>query len=268
VMSTIVKYPKGKYVFLKPETMDWIGGIRLPGLEEYVEEVLEEFAAESERAQVKEFLTAERSGSLDDAGTRLLATVRDQYQEMLEAELMRQVLDTDGSGDVDLAARQLLGDARKKFEDKGSSFEEWMRTMLSDESASRLSRARQRFEALLDAEEKYQIGKLLDEEKAGAINSEELGKLDRLNLARLLYGEELEVIVSSRKLNDKRYAALAEARSKVAGDQREVLLNTWIMNMKENEVLINENESCKAVKRPTTATILPFKPRKAAKRTR
>jgi thioredoxin reductase len=249
VMSTIVKYPKGKYVFLKPETMDWVGGIRLPGLEEYVEEVLEEFSGDSERGRIKELLAAERTGTLDESGAKLLATVRDQYQEMLEAELMRKVLETSADGDSDLAARQLLGDARKRFEEKGSSLEEWLRSMLSSDSASRLERARQRFEALLDSEDKHQLSKLLEEEKSGVIKPDEVGKLDRLNLARQLYGDDVETIINSRKLDDARYAALAEARSKVAGDQREVLLNTWILNMKENAVVINENESCKAIKK-------------------
>ena len=75
VMSTIVKYPKGKYVFLKPETMEWTGGIRLPGLEEYVEEMIEEMMDEPQRAQAAALLAAERAGTLDRATPRKTCAV-------------------------------------------------------------------------------------------------------------------------------------------------------------------------------------------------
>ena len=210
VMSTIVKYPKGKYVFLKPETMEWTGGIRLPGLEEYVEEVIEEMLDEPHRARAKEMLAAERAGTLDQAGQKILADARDRYQKLLEAEL---------TGTIDEQGRTRLANARRKFE------------------------------ALLDAEDKYQIAELLKEESAGKIGEGEISKKDKINLARQLYGDRLAAEVESGKLDDARYAALADARHKVAGDQREVLLNTWFMNMKENGVVINENESCKSVKK-------------------
>ncbi|HEX8180507.1 MAG TPA: NAD(P)-binding domain-containing protein [Pyrinomonadaceae bacterium] len=210
VMSTIVKYPKGKYVFLKPETMEWTGSIRLPGLEEYVEEVLEELLDEPHRARAKDLLAAERGGTIDAAGQQLLTGARDSYQQLLEAELTEQI---------------------------------------DDAGRTRLSNARRKFEALLDAEEKYLIAQLIAEERAGNIKDEEVGKKDKINLARQLYGDRVEAEVAAGKLDDARYQALTDARHKVAGDQREVLLNTWFMNMKENGVQINENESCKAVKK-------------------
>jgi thioredoxin reductase len=210
VMSTIVKYPKGKYVFLKPETMEWTGGIRLPGLEEYVEEVLEEVAAPADRARVRELLEAERAGAIDEAGRQTLAAARDRYQQLLEAEL---------TGVIDEAGRASLASARGKFE------------------------------ALLAAEEKSQLAELLAEERAGKIADGDVGKKDRLALARQIYGERLAAEVESGKLDGARYEALADARRKVAGDQREVLLNTWLMNVRENNVVVNENESCKSVRR-------------------
>lgn len=210
VMSTIVKYPKGKYVFLKPETMEWTGGIRLPGLEEYVEEVVEEILDEPHRARAQELLAAERAGTLDDGGQKILAAARDNYQKLLEAEL---------TGTIDQQGRTRLANARRKFE------------------------------SLLEAEDKYQIGQLLTEEKEGKIGEGEVGKRDRLNLARQQYGERLEAEIASGKLAETRYASLAEVRRKVAGDQREVLLNTWFMNMRENNVQINENESCRSIKK-------------------
>jgi thioredoxin reductase len=210
VMSTIVKYPKGKYVFLKPETMEWTGGIRLPGLEEYVEEVLEEIADGADKGRMKELLAAERGGTIDAAGAQALSTVRDRYQALLESEL-RGNLDADGR--------------------------------------ARLENARRKFETLLDAEDKYLIAELLADETAGKIKAEEVAKMDKINLARQLYGANVQAEIDAGKLSEERYQALADARHKVAGDQREVLLNTWFMNMKENGVVVNENESCKAVKK-------------------
>lgn len=210
VMSTIVKYPKKKYVFLKPETMEWMGGIRLPGLEEYVEETLAEISDEANKARVQELLAAERGGTIDAAGQQVLTQTRDHYQELLEAEL---------TGTIDEAGRTRLANARSKFE------------------------------ALLDAEDKYLTAQLLKDESEGKINDDEVAKKDKLSLARQLYGDRVQAEIDAGKLSDDRFNALADARRKVAGDQREVLLNTWFMNMKENGVTINENESVKSVKK-------------------
>jgi thioredoxin reductase len=210
VMSTIVKYPKGKYVFLKPETMEWTGGIRLPGLEEYVEEVLQEITDGADAARMKDLLAAERTGTIDAAGKSVLDNTRERYQQLLEAEL---------TGTLD------------------------------EQGRARLASARSKFEALLDAEDKYLLAALLADDAAGNVKDEEVAKKDRIRLARQLYGERMQAEVDAGKLSEERYQALMDARHKVAGDQREVLLNTWFMNMRENGVVINENESCKAVKK-------------------
>src|SRR5205085_10718091 len=227
VMSTIVKYPKKKYVFLKPETMEWTGGIRLPGLEEYVEEVLEEIADDADKARMKDLLAAERAGTIDETGQKLVNDVRDRYQALLEAELLGQ---------------------------------------LDEQGRTRLANARNKFEALLDAEDKYNIAQLLAEEGAGNIKAEEVGKMDKINLARQLYGADLQAQLDARKLSAERYQALADVRHKVAGDQREVLLNTWFMNMKENGVEINENESCKAVQKATDGDYFTLQTEKAGEK--
>ena len=209
VMSTIVKYPKGKYVFLKPETMEWTGGIHLPGLEEYAEEVLEELLEGPQRSQIVSLLAAERAGTLDGEGRKVIETARDNYQKLLEAELL---------GTIDERGRQTLANARRKYD------------------------------TLLDAEEKAELATLLQAERDGSIKDDEKGK-DKLEIARQRYGERLEAEIADGKLDEQRFKELAAARHKVLGDQREVLLNTWMMNMKENDVAINENESCKAVKK-------------------
>ena len=234
VMSTISKYPKGKYVFLKPETMSWAGAILLPGLDQYMEEVLEEMLDGSERARAAQMLAAERAfakrleekneaakrdgktgepssaDELDPHIAQTLAAARDRYQQLLEAELM-DTLDAQGQ--------------------------------------QRLKTARARFGELLNREDKYILGQLLAEERAGQIKDEEVGKIDRLKLARWQYGDQLDAVLAAGALDKERFDALAEARCKVAGDQREVLLNTWLLNMKENDIRINEQENCKSAQK-------------------
>ena len=292
VMSTIVKYPKGKYVFLKPETMEWNGGIRLPGLEEYVEEVIEEMMDEPQRAQAAALLAAERAGTIADAGRQLLAAARDRYQAYLEIEagfespfpdakkFAEWQMDvsalneraarakapnaTDAERSDALAA--LLERARL-FRAAGKpglyTFAMWdyARALKLDptnaeaqealnEGKRRLASAREKFEALLDREDKAALSELLQKEREKTIDPTEVGTLDRLRKAAMKrYGERMEAEVESGKLPAERYEALKDARHKVAGDQREVLLNTWFKNMAENNVEINENESCKAVKK-------------------
>ncbi len=209
VMSTIVKYPKGKYVFLKPETMDWTGGIYLPGLEEYVEEVVEEIIDDQYKSKAKEMLAAERTGALDAASLKILEDARANYQKLLDAELL---------GTIDEAGRQKLTNARRKYD------------------------------AMIDAEVKSELASLLQAERDGSIKDDEKGR-DKLAIARQKYGDKLEAEIQAGKLSDERYKQLTDARHKVLGDQREVLLNTWFMNMKENNIVVNENESCKAVKK-------------------
>src|SRR5205085_5509370 len=121
-----------------------------------------------------------------------------------------------------------------------------------EDGARRLARAREKFEALLDAEDKSALSELLQKERENTIKETEVGQLDRLRKAAAQrYGERMEAEVESGKMPAERYEALQDARHKVAGDQREVLLNTWFKNMAENGVAINENESCKAVKKAT-----------------
>ena len=220
VMSTIDKfYPKGKYVYFKPETMPWAGAIHLPGLEEYVEEVLTEMLDEPDRARAAELLAAERAATeqkdappLDPVIAKTLDAARKRYQALLDAELAG-TLDEDGR--------------------------------------ACLSRARGHFAALLAAEEKCHIAEYLAEEQAAAATVAELApfKQHKLKQARHLHGERLAAEIAEGKLADERYHALTAARRKVAGDQREVLLNTWRMNRNESGIKINEYESCTGVTR-------------------
>ncbi|GAC1401362.1 MAG: hypothetical protein NVSMB56_16490 [Pyrinomonadaceae bacterium] len=73
VMSTIVKYPANKYVFLKPETMDWRGGIDLPGLEKVLEDKYEALV----RGDREGTLTPEQQAMLEDARHKVLGNQRE-----------------------------------------------------------------------------------------------------------------------------------------------------------------------------------------------
>jgi thioredoxin reductase (NADPH) len=76
-LSTIVKYPANKYVFLKPETMDWRGGIDLPGLDKILGDRYEELV----RAEREGALTPEQQTILEEARRKVLG---DQREVLLE----------------------------------------------------------------------------------------------------------------------------------------------------------------------------------------
>jgi thioredoxin reductase len=67
VLATIDAYPKGKYVFLKPETMEWRGAIEVPGIHDQREQLVEAALAE---------LLSEASESDSDVLVRHIAVAR------------------------------------------------------------------------------------------------------------------------------------------------------------------------------------------------
>lgn len=85
VLSTIVKYPANKYVFLKPETMDWRGGIDLPGVETELQKLVGDKYAEMQRLDFE--------GQLDEEHHRILEGARkkfpgNQREKLLETWFM------------------------------------------------------------------------------------------------------------------------------------------------------------------------------------
>ncbi|HEV2800658.1 MAG TPA: NAD(P)-binding domain-containing protein [Pyrinomonadaceae bacterium] len=210
VMSTIVKYARGKYVFLKPETLKWAGGLWLPGLEEYVEEVLEEVVDGAEKERVKDLLAAEREGTLDIAGQRALAQMRYSYQQLVEDEF---------------------------------------KVKLDEQQRARLFKARRRFAALLEAEEKYKLGRLPQAQTGWRLKDEEADEKSPSSLVHETSDASVAGEIAPNNFDAARYNAFAAARLMVTGVQREVLLNSWFMNMREHRIQINEKESCKAIKK-------------------
>ncbi|HEV2803114.1 MAG TPA: NAD(P)-binding domain-containing protein [Pyrinomonadaceae bacterium] len=232
VMSTIVKYSKNKYVFFKPQTTAWTGAIHLPGLEEYVEEVLEEVAEEGERPSVARMLAEERAVAKRVEEKRARASRTGGKFELAPEDQLAP--ETKGT----------LEAARKRYQ---QLLADELHNKLDREASERLRRARARFETLLEGEDKYLLNQLLAARRAGQLKETDVRSKCRLGVAERRYGADLERIVEAEKLSDERFHALADARRKVAGDQREVLLNTWFLNARENCVRVNERESCKSV---------------------
>jgi thioredoxin reductase len=248
VMATLVRfYPQGKYVYLKPETTAWAGGIHLPGLEEYVEEVLEEFVAEADRERVLALLAAERAGKLSEADQKFLDAVRQSYQTTLEADLVQQALAQADEKQRAAAERELIDAATKRRKKEKTTLEEWLAKVAPGESLTRLAKARSKFAALLEAEDKYELDAL---HAAAAAGTSKLTPAEqtRLNWARQHHGDQFAAWLAG-KLTEERYQALAAARRRVAGDQREVLLHTWLANVREQRAVVHENEQCTAVQR-------------------
>ncbi|HEX8459282.1 MAG TPA: NAD(P)-binding domain-containing protein [Pyrinomonadaceae bacterium] len=232
VMSTIVKYSKNKYVFFKPQTTAWAGAIHLPGLEEYVEEVLEELADEAERPAIARMLAEERAVARRVEEKRARASrTGEKFALAPEDELAPEIVKT-------------LDAARKHYQ---QLLADELHNKLDRQASERLRRARARFEALLEGEDKYLLGQLLEAKRAGRIDETDVRSKCRLGVAERRYGADLERVIKEEKLSDERFDALADARRKVAGDQREVLLNTWFLNARENCVRVNERESCKSL---------------------
>jgi thioredoxin reductase len=230
MMSTISRYSKGKYVFFKPQTTMWTGAIHLPGLEEYVEEVLEEVLEEPQRSRVAEMLAEER------AVARRLEAKREEAKRTgaklvlgIEDELAPEIAKT-------------LDAARKRYQEL---LDQEVNKKLPPAAVERLKRARGRFAALLEGEDKYLLGQFLAGKRAG--QEMDARHKARLALAERQYGDQLEATIEAGKLTAERFAALADARCKVAGDKREVLINTWSLNRQDNCVKINDKESCKKV---------------------
>lgn len=227
VMSIIKKFSERKYVSLKPETTRWDGAIHLPGLEKYTEEVLEEMLDEPDRAHAAGMLGKER------AVARRLAEKGEAAELGSEDELDPQI------------AKKLAA-ARQRYQ---QALEAEANGELAAEERQRLINARKRFAALMDGEQMNILEQLLDEESAGLITDEKVSEKARLNLARRQYGGRLKVAIEAGKLTQERFEALADARCKIAGDQREVLINTWKLNIKENDIQVNEKQNCKMVQK-------------------
>ncbi len=178
VLSTIELYPKGKYIFFKPDTKDWFGGISVAGLG---------------------LAKAKYGGDKADENAAIYDALGSELTNLVHAE-------TPG-----IHSRLL------------SKIPQELRTELSP--------------LLTD-----KIEKELKKRIAGYLRSKGSGGWPALFRSQFLNDRE-------RLMADFKNEIADQLQTKIPGDQRENILNIWHGNLAEKGVKINENESCKAVKR-------------------
>lgn len=179
ILSTIQGYPKGKYIFFKPDTKDWFGGLKMLGLG-----LSKAKYGGGETHDDVAVMENELGEDLKHLLNEQAAIIRDELIEKIPAALREE------------ASTLLMEKAGKEF--KARLFE-FLRTKGAREWRSL-----------------YQKHFLPDKEKAAAG-------------IRAMVADALQ--------------------TKIPGDQREQILGVWLNDLQERGVLINEDESCKAVNR-------------------
>lgn len=177
ILSTIDLYPKGKYIFFKPDTKDWFGGIPVAGLG---------------LSKAKYGNTADDSQPVIDAIGPELVNLAHEHAPFVHDQLISKI-------PLSLRAEltsQLLEKIEKEIKKRIVTF---LRT-------------------------KGQ-GNWVDLYRSHFVpNSKELLESFGSDIIGLL-------------------------QTKIPGDQRENILNIWLSSLSDKGVLINEDESCKAVTR-------------------
>jgi thioredoxin reductase len=177
ILSTIDLYPKGKYIFFKPDTKDWSGGIPVAGL------------------------------GLSKA--KYAADTGDDDQPIFDA------LGTDLENIVHEQASVLHQEMLAKIP-----------LSLRDDLSPKLSQK-------LEKELKKRI--------AGLLRSK--GSADWTRVFQTQFLKEQDNLLPAF-----RFEIADQLQTKIPGDQRENILDIWLSSLAENQVKINENESCKTVK--------------------
>lgn len=177
-LSTIDLYPKGKYIFFKPDTKDWSGGIPVTGL----------------------------------------GLAKAKY----------------GGGDKT--------DNEGIFEDLGLS----LRTLVQEETPRLFDEMIARIPTPLQAEVSPlladKIEKELKRRVAAFLRSQGTGDWSSLYQKHFLPEKDRLVAAFRAEIAD-------QLQTKIPGDQRENILDVWLGSLADKGVVINENESCKAVNR-------------------
>jgi len=158
ILSTIEMYPKGKYIFFKPDTKDWFGGLKAVGL-----------------GLVK--------GKYESAAAAPATSLPAEFEKHIKNE-------------VDSICGELSLEIPKSLHAE--------------------------FVPLLEEKVKTEIIRRLETQSSA--NPDEV-------FARL------------------RTEISNDLKTKIPGDQRERILSVWLENLNEKGVKINEQESCKSVKR-------------------
>ncbi len=178
ILSTIDLYPKGKYIFFKPDTKDWFGGISVAGLG--LAKAKYESGADDDSRTIA-----------DAVGVELTNLIREQTPE-IHADLIKK---------IPLSLHQDLS------------------PLLTEK-----------------------IEKELQKRVAAFLRSKGTG--DWANIYRTHFLADRENLISMFRSD-----IAGHMQTKIPGDQRENILNVWLGNLADKGVKINENESCKTVKR-------------------
>lgn len=178
ILSTIDLYPKGKYIFFKPDTKDWFGGIPAVGLG----------------------LAKAKYGGGDAADDQAI---------------------------YDALGQDLINMAHSQT------------PPLHDQIIAKIPRA---LRPDLSPQLNEKIEKELKKRVVGFVRSKGTGNWASLYQTHFLADRE-------NLLSGFRADIADMLETKIPGDSRENILDIWLGNLAENGVTINENESCKTVKR-------------------
>ncbi|NOT46664.1 MAG: NAD(P)-binding domain-containing protein [Acidobacteria bacterium] len=177
VLSTVDQYPKGKYIFFKPDTKDWFGGIPTVGL-----------GLATAKADSRD--SADADSTIFDALDRDLEGVIHNQISRIHTELIAKI------------PRSLQPDLSPLLTEK------------------------------IETELKKRIADFLRSKANG----------DWLKVYQTHFLSDRDNIMSGFR------ADIADhLETKIAGDQRENILDIWLGNLAEKGITINEYESCKAV---------------------
>ena len=178
VLSTIELYPKGKYIFFKPDTKDWVGGIPAAGLGLTKQKYGGDPAIDNQA--IFDAIGPQIESVIEEHTARLHDELLLKIPKSLHAELSPQLYEKI----IMEFKRRIAGFLR------GKSSGEW----------------------------------------AGTYRSYFLPSV----------GEHM--LAFGRDIAD-------QLQTKIPGDQRENILRIWLGSLKERGVTLNENESCKGVKK-------------------
>ena len=179
VLSTIDAYPKGKYIFFKPDTKDWFGGLPAAGLGLSKSK----YAASSE----------------PDNGKALAEALGPTFGSLITEQS----------------------------------------SMLMDDLLSKIPAAL-----------RSELSSLLAEKIESELRTRIAAHLRMKSSADLMRAYETEFLPRKDELLPEFTRDIAEQIvGRVPGDQRENILHVWLNSLDERRVVVNEFESCKAVRR-------------------
>lgn len=227
VLATIDAYPKGKYVFLKPETMEWRGAIEVPGIQEGQEQVVEALLAE---------LLSETSEADADVLVRHTMTIRRIIESLLKKsdKLVPEQRDR-----IMIAICEVI--MGELFEQAVSAEHGKMAVPLGVALPGDVTEA-----GMPVAQRKIVVVEMLEQAIASV-----RGQLNEDQHRQLI-----------TKLREE---ITHEMRKKIAGEQREEMLATWFNNMQSRDVQINEGESCRSVTKAADGDYFIVETEKVAK---